>query len=78
MSLDTNEVIKLIKVSIPNAEVDIRDTRGDGQHYAIYVVSSSFEGKTRIEQHQAVYKALEAIISDDDQAAFAVQTALPE
>ena len=58
MAMDANEIERLIKVRIPDAEVTIRDLAGDGDHYAARVVSSSFAGMNRIKQHQAVYAAL--------------------
>ena len=31
---------------------------GDGQHFEAVIVSPEFRGKTRVQQHQAVYRAL--------------------
>jgi acid stress-induced BolA-like protein IbaG/YrbA len=31
---------------------------GDGQHFQAVIVSAAFEGKTRVQRHQLVYKAL--------------------
>jgi len=58
MPMPAQEIEKLIKGSIPDAEVTIRDLAGDGDHYAARVVSRSFEGMSRIKQHQKVYAAL--------------------
>ena len=58
MPMPASEIERLIKVSIPDADVTIRDLAGDGDHYAARVVSRSFAGLTRIKQHQAVYAAL--------------------
>lgn len=58
MPMDIQEVERLIKESFPDAVVRIEDLRGDGDHYAAYVESAQFAGKTRIQQHQMVYKAL--------------------
>ena len=49
---------RLIREGIPDAEVLIEDLRGDGDHYAAQVTSASFAGKSRVQQHQMVYKAL--------------------
>ena len=48
----------MIRTAIPDAEVEIRDLAGDGDHYAARVVSPSFAGMSRVRQHQLVYKAL--------------------
>ena len=58
MAMAASEIERLIKASIPDAEVTIRDLAGDGDHYAARVVARSFEGMNRIRQHQAVYAAL--------------------
>ena len=58
MAMKAEEIEKLIKESIPDALVTINDLKGDGDHYAAQVVSAEFVGKTRVQQHQLVYKAL--------------------
>ncbi|NBC34594.1 MAG: BolA/IbaG family iron-sulfur metabolism protein [Alphaproteobacteria bacterium] len=76
MAMDPAEIVSLIKESIPDAEVQIEDLRGDGDHYAAYVVSSAFAGKTRVQQHQMVYAALKGRMGDELHA-LALQTAPP-
>lgn len=34
------------------------EVEGDGQHFFATIVSSEFEGKSRIQRHQRVYQAL--------------------
>ena len=58
MTMEKKIVEKLIKNSIPDAKVIIEDLRGDGDHYSATVISKSFKGKTRIEQHKMVYESL--------------------
>jgi len=58
MAMHSNEIVQLIQEGIPDAEVRIDDLRGDGDHYAAFVSSASFKGKSRVQQHQMVYKAL--------------------
>lgn len=52
------EIEALIRAALPDAQVEIRDLAGDGDHYAAHVVSAAFTGKTRIAQHKLVYEAL--------------------
>lgn len=59
MPMDANELERLIKAAFPDADVDIRDLAGDGDHFAAHVVSSAFKGKNRVQQHQMVYQALQ-------------------
>ncbi len=59
MAMEASEIERLIKAALPDAKVEIRDLAGDGDHYAATVVSPSFRGKTRVQQHQIVYNALQ-------------------
>ena len=76
MPMDLQEIERLIKERLPDAVVRIEDLRGDGDHYAAYVESAEFAGKTRIQQHQMVYKALEGRMGGALHA-LALRTAAP-
>jgi stress-induced morphogen len=76
MAMDAQEIERLIKARIPDAEVTIRDLAGDGDHYAATVVSESFRGKSRVQQHQIVYDALKAEMGGKLHA-LALQTSAP-
>ena len=76
MAMEASEIARLIKEGIPDAEVVIEDLRGDGDHYAAHVVSASFKGKTRVQQHQMVYEALGGRMGDVLHA-LALTTAAP-
>ena len=62
MAMDAHEIERLIKEGIPDARVEIRDLAGDGDHYAATVTSAAFKGKSRVQQHQMVYAALQGRI----------------
>ena len=47
----------MIKEALPDSVVVIEDLRGDGDHYSAHVKSALFNGKSKIQQHQMVYKA---------------------
>ena len=77
MPMDPDEIERLIKDSMPDAVVAIKDLAGDGDHYAAHIVSSAFEGKSRVQQHQMDYQALQGRMGGELHA-LALQTALPE
>ncbi|MCR5859976.1 BolA family protein [Mesorhizobium sp. J428] len=77
MAMDAREIERLIREGIPDAKVSIRDLAGDGDHYAAEVVSASFKGKSRVQQHQMVYKALQGHMGGTLHA-LALQTSAPE
>ena len=56
--MDASEVQQKIETGLPGARVEVRDMTGGGDHFEALVVSESFEGKSLIERHQAVYAAL--------------------
>ncbi|MDE0047937.1 MAG: BolA family transcriptional regulator [bacterium] len=58
MAMSAAEIEHLILDAFPDASIEIEDLRGDGDHYAATVVSGAFAGKTRVQQHQLVYRAL--------------------
>ena len=58
MSLKLEEIKILIKKAIPDAEINIQDQAGDENHYSATIKSKIFTGKSKIEQHKLVYKAL--------------------
>ncbi len=77
MPMDPGEIERLIKDSMPDAVVSIQDLAGDGDHYSAHIVSSAFEGKSRVQQHQMVYQALQGRMGGELHA-LALQTAVPE
>ena len=77
MAMAAHEIERRIKDALPDARVEIRDLAGDGDHYAATVTSESFRGKTRVQQHQLVYAALQGDMGGALHA-LALQTAVPE
>ncbi|KPF67345.1 ATP-binding protein [Bosea sp. AAP35] len=59
MAMDAHDIEAMIKAALPDAIVEIKDLAGDGDHYAATVISAAFTGKTRVQQHQMVYAALQ-------------------
>ncbi len=59
MAMESAEIEQMIKEALPDAQITIEDLRGDGDHYSARIISSAFEGKSRVQQHQMVYAALQ-------------------
>ncbi|MBO6552253.1 MAG: BolA family transcriptional regulator [Roseitalea sp.] len=76
MPMNAADIERMIKDAIPDAQVTIRDLAGDGDHYAAEVVSESFRGKSRVQQHQMVYEALQGNMGGVLHA-LALQTSAP-
>jgi stress-induced morphogen len=77
MAMDAKSIETLIRQALPDAEVEIRDLAGDGNHYAASVVSAAFRGKSRVQQHQMVYQALKGKMGGELHA-LALQTSAPK
>ncbi|MEL6437221.1 MAG: BolA family transcriptional regulator [Pseudomonadota bacterium] len=77
MPMNAADIEKMIKDALPDAQVTIRDLAGDGDHYAAEVVSEAFKGKTRVQQHQMVYQALQGNMGGVLHA-LALQTSAPD
>lgn len=60
MPMSASEIERRIKAALPDAEVEIRDLAGDGDHFAATVTSAAFLGKTRVQQHQIINAAFGA------------------
>ena len=65
MAMTKNEIQTLIQNSISNASVIIEDLRGDNNHYSATIVSKSFLGKSKIEQHKMVYDSLKGKMGNE-------------
>ena len=64
MAMAATEIERLILERFPNAKIEIEDLAGDGDHYAASVVAEEFRGKSRVQQHQMVYDALQGNMGD--------------
>lgn len=73
-----SHVESMIKDSIPDAEVQIQDLTGGGDHYQVVVVSAQFTGKNLVQQHQLVYSAVRQAMSTEAIHALSLKTYTPE
>lgn len=58
MPMPAADIEALLRDAFPDADIEIVDLAGDGDHYKAIIASAAFAGKTRVAQHQAVYAAL--------------------
>lgn len=72
------QVESMIKAKLPDAQVQVQDLTGGGDHLEAIVVSSEFEGKTRVQQHQLVYSALKEAMATEAIHALALKTYTPQ
>ena len=65
MPMSQKQIEILIKESIPDSQIFIEDLKGDGDHYSATVISKSFVGKNKIEQHKMVYNSLKGKMGNE-------------
>tara|TARA_B100001750_G_scaffold242157_1_gene255071 strand:- start:344 stop:571 length:228 start_codon:yes stop_codon:yes gene_type:complete len=63
--MDLEEIKKLIKKAIPDANINIYDLAGDGNHYSATITSPIFKGKSKIEQHKMIYNSLKGKMGNE-------------
>lgn len=57
------EITRRIQAAMPDAEVSLDDLTGSGDHWQAVVISSTFEGRTRVARQRAVFAALGDLMS---------------
>ena len=65
MPLTKDEISKMIMSAFPDASLELKDTMGDNNHYSAKIISKNFNGKSRVEQHKMVYKALKGKMGNE-------------
>jgi len=73
-----DEIKSTLDKALPGSTVDIRDLTGGGDHFQVIIVSSQFEGKGLVDQHQMVYGALRDALGSEQIHALALKTYTPE
>lgn len=77
MPMASDDIKAMILEAFPDAEVEIQDLAGDGDHYAAKVLAPEFAGMNRVKQHQAVYGALKGKMGGELHA-LQLTTGVPE
>lgn len=72
------QVVSMIQAEMPDAQVQVNDLTGGGDHFEVTVVSDQFAGRTLVQQHQLVYKAVQSAMSTEAIHALALKTYTPE
>lgn len=73
--MDPRIIKQLIEAELPNADITVEGE--DGTHFQARIISELFSGKTMLQQHQMVYKALGEKMGREIHA-LSMQTYTPE
>ena len=77
MPMAADDIRTMIAEALPDAQIEIEDLAGDGDHYRARIVSAAFAGKSRVQQHQLVYRALKGKMGGELHA-LALETSAPD
>ncbi|MGF1462016.1 MAG: BolA family protein [Maricaulaceae bacterium] len=76
MPMPAQEIETLLRDAFPDADIELTDLAGDGDHYKARIIAPEFAGKTRVAQHQMVYAALKGRMGGELHA-LALETSAP-
>ncbi len=76
--ISTDEIKVTLEKTLPGSTIQIQDLTGGGDHFQVVIVSSMFEGKGLLDQHQMVYGALREVLGSERIHALALKTFTPE
>ena len=76
--IDPNELGRRVQAALPDADVEVKDMTGTGDHFEARVVSGAFAGKTMVEQHQLVYASLQDWLKTGELHALSLRTFTPD
>jgi len=77
MPMSAEQLEKHLRDAFPDAEIEIQDLAGDGDHYRARITSAAFRGLPRVKQHQLVYAALKGGMGGELHA-LALETSAPK
>ena len=76
MPMPIEELEAALREGFPDAQIQVDDLAGDGDHYRARIVSAAFKGLPRVRQHQLVYAALKGRMGGELHA-LALETSAP-
>ncbi len=76
--MSPDEIKSTLETALPDSTVRVDDLTGGGDHFQVWIVSTAFEGKSLVDQHQMVYGFLKDALGSERIHALALKTNTPE
>ncbi|MEB2285042.1 MAG: hypothetical protein B6D46_09890 [Polyangiaceae bacterium UTPRO1] len=57
-----DEIQRSLAETFPAAAISVEDYTGGGDHFSVHITSPAFAGRSLVERHQMVYRALAALM----------------
>lgn len=65
MTMTYDELYNILSKEFGNDEIDIVDLVGDNNHWSVKIISSKFEGMTKVKQHKYVYSLFDGKVGQE-------------
>lgn len=72
--MTVEEVEQRLKAAYPDCELAVIDMTGGGSNFDVRIASNSFEGKSRVKQHQEVMAVFSKELESGEIHALAIKT----
>jgi acid stress-induced BolA-like protein IbaG/YrbA len=72
-----DEIKSTLEKALPDSMVRVDDLTGGGDHFQVWIISTAFEGKSLVDQHQMVYGVLKEALGSERIHALALKTYTP-
>ena len=72
--MQPNEVTEIVRRAFPDGRIEVEDLTGTEDHFKIVVASGVFQGKSLIDQHRLVQKAVQAALDSGEIHAVQIRT----
>jgi len=69
---------QLIQTHLTDAQVELQDLTGGGDHWQAVIISANFAGKNQVQRHQMVYQAVQSVLQSNELHALTMKTFTPE
>ena len=75
--MSPDEIKSTLEKALPESTVRVDDLTGGGDHFQVWIISTAFEGKSLVDQHQMVYGVLKDALGSERIHALALKTYTP-
>jgi acid stress-induced BolA-like protein IbaG/YrbA len=75
--MSPDEIKTTLETALPDSTVRVDDLTGGGDHFQVWIISTAFEGKSLVDQHQMVYGVLKDALGSERIHALALKTYTP-
>ena len=75
--MSPDEIKSTLEKALPESTVRVDDLTGGGDHFQVWIISTAFEGKSLVDQHQLVYGVLKDALGSERIHALALKTYTP-